>query len=257
MREKIGIAITTRNRPELLRYTLKHFAEFAPRMNWELVVTDDDSDAESASLNEKICESFKVGYKRNPRRLGIAKNKNAGIEMLRELFSPDYFFLFDDDCMPRAKDWDLPFICLAESHGIEHSMHIAEAAPDVVVKRQVDQIFREWTNCGGYCLFFTRLALHTLRGFNPNFAIYGFEHAELSIRAAREGFTNGHGQYLSPWLARERLYSLDIDLGWHGEQSPLGPYVGKFDSSLAAERPQLPDWIEHNRRVFEKALSKK
>jgi glycosyltransferase involved in cell wall biosynthesis len=253
MRQKIGIAITTRNRSELLAYTLQHFAAFPPCSNWEIVVTDDDSDPAEQAMNEKICQGMKVNYRRTVRRIGIAKNKNLGISFLRQYCEPDFYFLFDDDCMPRAPEWDRPFISLAESHGIEHSMHLAEAAPQVVVKKEVWGLYRQWSNCGGYCLFFTKQAMRSLKGFNPEFRIYGFEHAELSLRAAREGWTAGHGDYLSPWTAKERIYSLDIDLGWHGEVSPLAPFPGKFDSSLAAERAQLPDWIEENRKVFEAA----
>jgi hypothetical protein len=179
--------------------------------------------------------------------LGIAKNKNATIDFLQEK-GFDWLFLFDDDCFPQKHNWDLPFIELEQTYLIQHAMYLIGVGELHRINRF--PMCEEYDNCSGFCLFFTKVAIDLLHGMNPNFGIYGFEHAEISNRAFRLGLTNQTGKYLSPSLAKKYLFSYDMDHGWLNKESPLGKFNSMFSSSIEDERPLINDYIEHNRKVF-------
>jgi glycosyltransferase involved in cell wall biosynthesis len=240
---KIGIGITTRNRPELLAYALKHFLTFPTFHKSIIVVSDDDSD-EAPKIPEE------VHLLTSNTRLGIAKNKNKCVDYLRSQ-GVDHYFLFDDDCFPIKYAWDLPFIALSATDNIHHSLYLV-AAGEVSVK-ETHEHYLSYYNCGGYCLFFTKHAMDLLQGMNPEFGIYGFEHSELSKRAFDKGLT-GLNQFNAPIRASEYLFSLDMDSGWLHKESPLGPFTGVFTSSVERERPLIAGYIEENRKVYEKIV---
>ena len=236
---KIGIGITTRNRPELLSYALSHFTRFRTSNDSIIVVSDDNSE-EAPSIPEEI------HLLTSNQRLGIAKNKNKCIEFLR-YNDVDHYFLFDDDCFPIKEGWDTPFVELSNTDNIHHSLYLVPAG-EVSVKTTHDN-YLSYNNCGGYCLFFTRKAMDLLVGMNPEFGIYGFEHSELSNRAFKSGLTGVH-QFNSPKNASDYLFSQDMDAGWLYKVSPLGEFNGIFTSSVENERPLIEGYIEENRKVY-------
>lgn len=245
--KKIGISITTRNRSEMLDYCLKHFHCFPSFYDFVIVVSDDQSYPDQAAANKEICEFYGVKYIYNPERLGIAKNKNVTIDYLTEV-GYDYLFLFDDDCFPQRQNWELPFIEIEQTYNIQHSMYLIGVGELHQINRY--PLLEEYDNCSGFCLFFTRHAMGLLKGMNPDFGIYGFEHAEMSNRAHKLGLTSEHGKYLCPSIAKKFLFSYDMDKGWLNKESPLGPFNAAFSSSIEDERPLINDYIEHNRKVF-------
>jgi GT2 family glycosyltransferase len=245
--EVVAISITTRNRPEMLEYCLLHFKSFKPFNTEIIVVSDDASDIEQAKKNDEICRRYNVFYIYNSTRLGIAKNKNVTIDYLNT-FDYDYLFLFDDDCFPQRHNWDLPFINLSKVSEIHHSMYLVPVGELNAISKTIT--YDVYDNCSGFCLFFTRKAINALKGMNPKFGIYGFEHAELSNRAFKEGFTNKAGKYICPTQAKDFLFSYDMDYGWLKKQSPLGAFNSDFTSSIENERPLINGYIEYNRKIF-------
>lgn len=245
--ESIAISITTRNRPEMLEYCLRHFKTFSPFNAQIIVVSDDASEFDVAKKNKEICEQYNVFYIYNPMRLGIAKNKNKTIDYLK-LFEYDYLFLFDDDCFPQKNDWDMPFIDLFKEFGIQHQMYLVPVGElHVVTATEQYEVF---DNCSGFCLFFTRAAIDKLEGMNPKFGIYGFEHAELTNRAHKFYLNQNYGKNICPTKAKEYLFSYDMDKGWLGKESPIGTFDAAFASSIENERPLINGYIEYNRNIF-------
>lgn len=245
--ELVAISITTRNRSAMLDFCLTHFRKFNAFNSTILVVSDDNSSPEEAIKNKQICEKHNVFYIYNEQRLGIAKNKNKSIEYL-SLFDYDYMFLFDDDCFPQKHNWDLPFIELYKKHKIEHSMYLVPLGELNVINKHED--YEVFDNCSGFCLFFTAKAMRHLKGMDSKFGIYGFEHAELSTRACRAGFTSAVGKYICPNTAKNYLFSYDMDFGWLKKESPLGKFEHAFTSSIEDERPLIDSYIEYNRKIF-------
>lgn len=243
-----AVSITTRNRPDLLDFCLKHFKHYKIENELDIVVSDDSSSEDNHLKNKEICDNHGVAYLYSEARLGIAKNKNRSIDYLKTK-GFDYLFLFDDDCWPRKDNWDKCFIYLVDKNNIQHSMHLVEAGEVKVIKATED--YRVFRNCGGFCLFFTKEAILDLGGMNPNFGIYGFEHCELTRRAARRGFTNNIAEYIAPNTSGEYIYSLDMDGGWLHQVTELGPFTARFYSSMEDERHVIAEYIEENRKVFE------
>jgi glycosyltransferase involved in cell wall biosynthesis len=239
-----GIGITTRNRPECLEASLRHFMEFG--YGDKIVVIDDNSDVRE--INEAVIKSFDMPilYKYSHKRLGISLAKNA---CLWELSEMEHVFLFDDDAWPKRSDWITEWIRINYSNGIGHSLYSVdcEANPEknralrahVQVCGKVGSESTEMlalTNCFGVMLYFTRQCLDAIGGYDGSAAnVYGYEHAQISERAGKAGFTNGH-KYISPSSASELIYSIDISYNWLGEEPPLPvTWLSRFRSSVTKE----------------------
>lgn len=249
----IGIAITTRNRPEVLEVALKHFVHFWPKnYKVKMWVVDDFSDNEHFDkLWDLACEYPQVAFLFSGKRLGIAKAKNECLELTKDC---DYVFLFDDDCFPQMEEWADLYINQAKYLNIHHMMHLEQRGilKKVGYKHSIDS----YNNCAGCMLFFTRHALNVLGGFNKGFDIYGYEHAEITLRAHRAGLTNGYGKYVSPYFSCDFIYSADLKFAKHtglgseplGIQPPLCNLPEGFKSSMNEEEKSIA--VHFNARFF-------
>jgi hypothetical protein len=247
--KKIGIGITTRNRPECLRSCLEHFAAFGS--GDKLVVIDDNSeDAEATRLI--ISESTApIAYKYSPVRLGIAKAKNACLSMLSDC---DYVFLFDDDAWPHAYGWADAFIYVNEQNNIGHSMWFLDETPSGEVASSLSKRLGLVSRFGGthtqmavtknalgVALYFSRACLDSVGGYDPTTPhVYGYEHAQMSRRCHMAGFSTG-GQYVSPSISARLIYSVDICHNWLGIPPNIPPkwlptgMLHTFGSSVSVE----------------------
>lgn len=245
---KYGIGITTRNRPFVLKTSLAHFAAF-PTENVRYVVIDDAS--ENGSENETIVLDFsssigeEVVYKRSHTRMGIANAKNA---CLAELQDCDFVFLFDDDSWPIAENWADQWVQINEANNVGHSMYNV-VDPNLLKLNKgyanlicvTSKLGRykntmvELTNSFGVVLYFTRECLNVLGGFQPDAPHpYGFEHVQISMRAAQAGFTAGK-RYLVPQIASSLIYSVDISYVMLKQEPPIAAdWLSGFMSSVAA-----------------------
>ena len=87
---KIGIGLTTHNRPEVLEKSLAEHRKFLPEVA-VLVVVDDASHPPAKAPGATLF--------RFPHNAGIAAAKNKCIELLMDA-GCTHFFLFDDDSWP-------------------------------------------------------------------------------------------------------------------------------------------------------------
>lgn len=241
---KYGVGITTRNRTECLKYSLLHFSKFKQK-NVKYVVIDDCSDFGD---NKEIVDSFKkevqeeVIYLRSNKRLGVSNAKNA---CLYQLLDCDYVFLFDDDAWPIADDWADAWSFINDSAGVGHSMfnvvdnNILNTNP--AYHRNVKTLssikdMSELENAFGVLLYFNRECLNAIGGFDPNPPhLYGYEHAQVSQRANRAGFTCSK-KYLVPTKAHELIYSVDISYRMLGLLPPIDiPSLMSMGSAVSPE----------------------
>lgn len=200
MGDRIGIAATTYNRPNHLAYWTKTVAEFSPE------------DA-----------VFHIANDTNERK-GVAFRST---ECLRELYEAgcEYFFLFNDDCFPIKAGWCDFFIDALRASEQNHFCYLREtpgvkliSSPMVWDQTALEQklmkpicyTINQYDNCNGCLMVMTRKAVEKAGGFNPNFGIYGFEHADYSNRIFKAGL-NSMGAYLCPAGASEYIYSCDLD----------------------------------------------
>jgi len=240
----IGIGITTRNRPECLEACLRHFAEFG--YGDKIVVIDDNS--EVWQVNKIVAESFGINliYKFSNSRLGIAKAKNACLWELRDC---EHVFMFDDDAWPCEKGWENRWISINKHNSIGHSIYGVDCNADEntnkALRAHVTEVGRigdfehqmiALSNCFGVVLYFSRECLDAIGGYDSSAKnVYGYEHAQISIRAGTAGFTRGH-KYISPAPSAEMIYSIDIAYNWLGIKPPLEvSWLEKFRSSVTKE----------------------
>lgn len=185
---KIGIAVTTVNRPQLLAKCLQAFQEkSASLINVKYVVVDDASTAENQKINRTLCANHNFEYFVNSENLGIAKSKNKCFELLDDC---DYIFLADDDCYPIETNWWDLFIDTSLKTGIPHfcvsythfengwaSNHILE--PLWNINGCNLDVFN--SACGIF-MFYTNSILQKTGGMDINYTKWGGEHVGLSFR---------------------------------------------------------------------------
>lgn len=251
----IGIGITTRNRPHVLKSALEHFAMFHTNES-KYVIVDDNSDSDKQCNN--IVNDFAsridatVILRKSKERLGIALAKNA---CLAQLTDCDHVFLFDDDAWPRKQGWSQKWINSCEVNNIHHSMYVTPIPDHEHLFREISRIGQGenqvigWSNCFGVSLYFSRHCLNVIGGYDYINArnVYGYEHAQISKRAFNANLTNKL-PYASPALISDWIYSVDISYMWHHQPSPIEcEWIGSFASSVTTEEANMH---EQNSRMM-------
>ena len=147
---KIGIGVTTYNRPECLSKWISQVAKTIFNDNVLIyIAADTDED-----------------------RKGIAYRKN---ECLRAFKDCDYVFLFDDDCYPIREAWMEFFI----NSGYEHLLYCDPKQHNL--RNQIADLL-VYNDCGGVFMFMQKSAIERVGAFNESFGLYGFEHVDYSNR---------------------------------------------------------------------------
>lgn len=171
---KISIAITTHNRHEVFQETYKNIKKFLPE-GAKLIVVDDGSDVPVKEADFR----FKTTQ-------GIAVAKNKCLELMGEA---DYYFLFDDDCYPKVKDWHLHYI----NTGLNHLCFSFDTFSNGKTngRRKVGEHGNVvyWHEPCGLMLFLTRKCLDVVGGFDPAYGRWGYEHVGYSMRIQNAGLT--------------------------------------------------------------------
>ena len=200
---KIGVAISTHNRRDLLDESLEKWLEVLPT-GAALVVVDDASDV-------PVPDRAGVTVIRNPNRLGVAMTKNRGIEALMAA-GVDHLFLADDDVYPVHPLWWKPYVESPEPHlhyGWEHRR--ATPADKTGWPPRIDgadNVHDSYTFPRGVLLYVTREVVDVVGGMNPAHGVFSGEHVEWSTRIHAAGF--GTWPYVDVkdsraiWWARDR-----------------------------------------------------
>lgn len=164
----VGIGCTSYNRPECLAKWKEQIAKHTSMDNvFIYIAVDTDED-----------------------RQGVAKRKN---ECLRALKDCDHIFLYDDDCWPIADGW-VDYLQGGHWLFLNDKMH----------KYLGGNTYQE---CGGVFMSLTKQMVEAVGAFNENFYMWGFEHAEYSMRIYKSGFM------LQPYMCKygtdKFLYAAD------------------------------------------------
>lgn len=159
----VGVAVTTRNRPDVLAKTLEQIRRHTPGA--KLVVVDDASDTPVDGADFRF-----------EQQAGIARAKNKCLELLDDC---EHIFLFDDDCYPIADDWYRPYVESPEHHlmytwGEEHF-------------RTSGLVGYLWPK--GCMLYADSQVLSRVGGMDPVFGVWGLEHLSWSDRIHNAGLT--------------------------------------------------------------------
>lgn len=191
-RDRVAVAISTtgaEHRLGFLETCVAHWDRVL-RMGDSLFVTVDGTPGDQRNVERAVSQYtsavFRVGAPVEgyiPNRLGVAANKNTGLELMMDNTKARHLFLSDDDTWPLypqslTKHIDLPLahsmVCWGKSR-----LH------------KVDKAFASWHWPRGVVLYQTRQVVETIGGMDERFGAGGHEHAEYSQRI--------HNAHLTPY----------------------------------------------------------
>ena len=178
---KVGIGITTLNRPHVLEETLEAIWKYTP--NFRTVVVDDGSTDPVQPLGATLV--------RHETPCGIPAAKNACIRHLMA-HGVEHLILLDDDTRPCDYGWWEPYVLGKEPYYTYCWTHFAKDGARVP---KMDEVYRDselvayrWSM--GCCQYVSREVVETVGGINPAFGLGFEEHAEWAQRIHNAGFTS-------------------------------------------------------------------
>lgn len=199
MTGRVGVAISTtgdEHRLGFLETCVRHWCEVEGVDSLFVTVDGDQHALERAAeaVREHTESVYRVGQPAMPGfplrdgRLGVAANKNTGLELLMNACvgatypSIEHLFLCDDDTWPRNDD----ALRLHIDGPLKHSMVCwgsGRLAPDAVGE------YATWTWPRGVLLYAHRSVVSQVGGMDERFGPGGHEHAEWSRRIHQAGLT--------------------------------------------------------------------
>ncbi len=178
---KIGIAITTHSRPQVLANSLEQHRKYLPP--GAVVFVIDDGSSPPAKVPD-WCNLI-----RNDKSRGIVASKNVSLECLMNS-GCEHLFLWDDDAYAIAHNWHLPYIESPEPHLAYQFLDLAgpRKLNDLAVLYRDDQHVA-FTGQRGVMLYYHRSAIETVGGFDPVYGRGMYEHSDLALRIHNAGLT--------------------------------------------------------------------
>lgn len=216
---KIGIGVITYKRQECLNLFLEQLDKNPPYYEYERVIEYDN--------------------------ISISRAKNNCLWVLRGC---DYIFLFEDDCFPIAKWWDLPFIRSGYGHSMFMNKSYAPVSECIIATKYKD--------CSGVFLFMDQHTFKKVGYFNEAYDFNGLEHVGYSDRLRRASNEDG---FVCLNITDRFIYSLDLQgvKSWGVfHKSTMG---NDKDRMLAhkANRLVLEQELKNEKLYYESSLSGK
>ncbi|MBY6254283.1 glycosyltransferase family 2 protein [Citrobacter werkmanii] len=195
----IGIAITTHNRPNILKRTVEQHMQHLPP--GALVVVVDDGSKPAAVVPDG------VQLLRHETSLGIVAAKNASMTALIEA-GCEHLFLWDDDAWPIADNWHFPYIESPEPHLAYQFLDLAgrNKLNDMAVLYRDDNHIA-YTGQRGVMLYYHRSAIEKVGGFDQVYGRGMYEHSDLALRINNAGLTTW--AYADVVGSEKLIHSLD------------------------------------------------
>lgn len=178
---RIGIAITTHQRAEVLKRALEQHMKHLPA--GALVVVVDDGSKPAAVVPDG------VQLHRHETSLGIVASKNASLSALMDA-GCEHLFLWDDDAWPIADNWHLPYIESPEPHLAYQFLDLAgpRKINDMTVLYRDDKHIA-CTGQRGVMLYYHRSAIEKVGGFDRVYGRGMYEHPDLALRIHNAGLS--------------------------------------------------------------------
>lgn len=178
---RIGIAITTHNRPDVLKRALEQHMKHLQSNAFVVVVDDGSKPPAIAPDNIKLI--------RHEKSLGIVASKNASLEALMDA-GCEHLFLWDDDAWPIDDNWHIPYIESPEPHLAYQFLDLAgpRKINDMTVLYRDDKHVA-YTGQRGVMLYYHRSAIEKVGGFDPVYGRGMYEHPDLALRIYNAGLS--------------------------------------------------------------------
>ncbi|MBZ7686135.1 glycosyltransferase family 2 protein [Klebsiella oxytoca] len=196
---RVGIAISTHQRPEVLKRAIEQHMKYLPA--GALVVVIDDGSKPAAVVPDG------VQLLRHETSLGIVASKNASLSALMDA-GCEHLFLWDDDAWPIAHGWHLPYIESPEPHLAYQFLDLAgrNKLNDMAVLYRDDKHVA-YTGQRGVMLYYHRSAIEKVGGFDPVYGRGMYEHSDLALRIHNAGLTTwAYGDVVG---SEKLIHSLD------------------------------------------------
>lgn len=196
---KVGIAITTHQRLEVLKRAIDQHMKHLPTGALVVVVDDGSNPAADVPCNVQLL--------RQDTSVGIVASKNASLNALMDA-GCEHLFLWDDDAWPVADNWHIPYIESPESHLAYQFLDLAgrNKLNDLAVLYCDDQHIA-YTGQRGVMLYYHRSAIERVGGFDPVYGRGMYEHSDLALRINNAGLTTW--AYADVIGSEKLIYSLD------------------------------------------------
>lgn len=217
--ERIGIAITTHNRHEVLKKAIEQQMKHLP--HGALVVVVDDGSMPAATVPEG------VKLIRHEESEGIVASKNASLEALMDA-GCEHLFLWDDDAWPIVDSWHLPYIASPEPHLAYQFLDLAvgQRLNDLAILHR-DDSHVAYTGQRGVMLYYHRSAIDKVGGFDPIYQRGMYEHSDLALRIHNAGLTSW--AFADVVGSEKLIHSLD-------EHQAVDRTVAKLDREAQVKR---------------------
>lgn len=200
-RLKIGVAISTYDRPERLLETVLAWVEHTP-LQWPIVVVDDASTVPLPKLPERVY------VYRMEENAGIAAVKNKSIELLEDR-GVQHMFLSDDDHYPTTDSWWAGYVNHSEPHLMYQFWDFASkpfmGTNKVIYENDSIRAYAESRGCMIY--IDADIVLPVVGGLDTYFGRWGYEHTEWSDRMHSAGLTSF--RYADHPDSGEHFHSMD------------------------------------------------
>lgn len=205
---KIGLGITTYNRPEYLEQSLEGVKKNLLGVVDSIRIYNDGSDKKHKEAYKKIYAGLpkEISFKHSNKNQGVAKAKNSlVIQLLND--GCDYIFLLEDDIIIDSPKAVTEYVRLSKLSGIEHFQfaHHGEANVGMLYKSEKG-IDCYTAAVGAYCMY-TRNAFKLIGLFDENM-FNAMEHVEHSHRMQLVGLTTPYP--LLPDLTKSKEYMHEI-----------------------------------------------
>lgn len=177
--QKIGVGITTYNRPKYLQKTIEAVGQNVLPFVQRVVIYNDGSTASYEKTYKWIKREMpQVEIIHNDENHGVAYAKNRLLENLME--DCDLIFLLEDDVMPIHRMALVGYLAAAKMTGLDHLL-FAHHGPANQTAVDVKGPIAYWPNCVGAWNFYTRDILDTVGLMDENFK-NAWEHVEHTWR---------------------------------------------------------------------------
>ncbi len=196
---RIGMAISTHNRPDVLKRALEQHLKHLPA--GALVVVIDDGSKPAAAVTDGV---KLISHETS---LGIVASKNASLSALMDA-GCEHLFLWDDDAWPIADNWHHPYIESPEPHLAYQFLDLAgrNKLNDLSVLYRDDQHVA-YTGQRGVMLYYHRSTIEKVGGFDPIYGRGMYEHSDLALRIHNAGLTTW--AYADVIGSEKLIHSLD------------------------------------------------
>lgn len=214
-----GIAITTRNRPDMLDACLLHFKTYSNEEQLKhLVIYDDASEPALRLKNQAIVKKYELdaNYYCGTEQVGIAQAKNSCLYLLGDSYS--YYFLFDDDTFPIDNGWMELYIDAHQQSGYQHLLYGNNYHNTISEQSNGIECYN---SAYGVLLFFTKSMYDALGGLCTDFGFYGGEHIDFTLRAQKTGMVNKERPFAGPTNCARYIWNYDTHADYQKTLMPI------------------------------------